>query len=383
MLKSKKLALLTGASALAMGLAMSQASAFNEVNWSWEKVVDENVTIDIDIDALLEPIGMVEVEKLQISFGHKNASAYLDYFENQQPQSFTTHELEFSGTASGPVELGVDGEAEGYVDIEWTPETGNDPNAETGFVGIIGQPEGTSITEGVNDPEGPDVVAGINGGENPLVVTGTASGDIELAVNGTAQFLVLDPIDAVTQLPSVEVSALALGNSESITSDVATYVHEGQFAFGDPNFESFPENGAWVEGDNTHTALAAESLSWVLGGLVGAADMTATATANTVYNAALDVSATSIANNHSIEIDAASADDAILIADLTQFAYANNVANATVNTHIVSNYANLGELENPITNVSAVAAGNISNISVSAFEVEVGDPAGGGGEAGD
>lgn len=369
MRKFNKSALLAGASALALGLTLNQAKAFDEVDWDWFKLVDENVVIDVDIDTILTPTGHVEVEKLQISLGDKNAVAFLDNFSNDLPLSGETVQT----TLTGDAELQVAGTAEGYVDIEWTPETGNDPNDETGFVGIAGQPEGTSITEGVDDPEGPDVVAGSNGGEDPFVVEGTATG--EISVSG--EVFVPDPFDATTQLPKVEVAALALGNSESIDSAVATYVNEGQFTFnvneGDPEALA-----GWDEGaDNDHNALAEDALSAALVGFIAPSNLTATATANNVEQAQLEVSATSIANNHAIDLQPGSDQDSVLIADLTQFAYANNNAFATVNTHTLSNWDNLGEIEGPVLDVSATAAGNISNISVGSCgscEVVIDDP---------
>lgn len=380
MLKMKKLALYGSVSALALGLAMSQASAFDSVDWNWDKTIDEDVDIDIFIGSVFDPSGLVQVEKLQISIGDKTADAYLDRFVNNQPESFTTHELEFIGTASGPVELVVEGTAEGFIDIEHS--TGN-PNADTGFVGIAGNPDGTSVTEGVGEQ-----VDGVNGSEVPLVVEGVASGDVELAVAGTAEFVVVDPIDARRHLPTVELSALALGNSESVTSNLATYLHEGQFVFNVATGEGAtdqgpegPEMDAWLEGENSHTALADTGLSLALAGLLTPAELSAEAGANVIVNAAIDVSATSIANNHNIELDAASADDAVLVADLVQFAYANNTALAYVNKQTLSNYSNLGRLDNPVTSISATAAGNISNITVGSVSVEV-DPGTGGGEGG-
>jgi len=173
-----------------------------------------------------------------------------------------------------------------------------------------------------------------------------------------------------------------------VTSNLATYLHEGQFVFNVATGEGAtdqgpegPEMDAWLEGENSHTALADTGLSLALAGLLTPAELSAEAGANVIVNAAIDVSATSIANNHNIELDAASADDAVLVADLVQFAYANNTALAYVNKQTLSNYSNLGRLDNPVTSISATAAGNISNITVGSVSVEV-DPGTGGGEGG-
>lgn len=436
MRKYTRSALLGSASALAMGLAMSQAQAFDTVDWDWNSVIDEYVNINVDVNVEVDPAGADQVEKLQISLGDKSATARLDSFENIPVQTYergltqttitqedgqfhggfafggkikdeeiayikdygyyedphyqpdtdyfsggghfggswsntievttdipdpvnalrdlpqvsvsalalgnsesitsdvatAVHEGQFTfgdptgegggvnGTIEVPVELAVNGQAEGYVDIEWTPETGMDPNAETGFVGIAGQPAGTSITEGANDPEGPDVVAGINGGEDPFVVTGTATGTVAVPVLGTSD---------------------------------------------------------WLSADNQHTALADTALSLALQGLITPASMSADASAGSIVNAQADVNATSIANNHSIELNAGTPDDAVLVADLVQFAYADNSASAYLGSQTVSNYINLGKLENALSNVSAVAAGNISNITVSGFKVDTPDVPGG------
>lgn len=432
MLRMKKAALYASASALVLGMAIaSPANAFDKIDWDWDNEIDQDVNVDVDIYVDVDPSGLVQVEKLQISLGNKSAESRLDSFVNIPHMSFddgithtTTIETEgefgggfvFSGIIKDEEIKDLDGDVDWHGDIDLDPRYQRDIDP---FFG--GGHFGGSYSE---------------------------TTDITVAMP--------DPVNALKHLPVVEVSAVALGNSESITSDVAVMVNEGQFTIGAPTGngggtngtvevpvelavegsaegyididasgnnpnqalnivgiagspagESVTEGGVegfngsenplevsgtatgtinvpvlgsgdWVDADNEHVALADTMLSLALEGLITPAQMTAASSAGLIVNAQADISATSIANNHAITLDAASEDDAIVVADLVQFAYADNAANAYLGSHVVSNYVNLGKLEDALTRVSSVAAGNISNIEVSSFAPDLGDDVGGG-----
>lgn len=430
-----KLGLYAGVSALALGLGLSQASAFDQVDWDWDLEIDQRIDIDLSYVGEFDPTGIVQVEKLQISLGNKTAVSTLYAFINDPHTSYE----------------------EGLTQTTVT-QTDGWFGGGFNFSGVI-KDEEIAYLNNYNSYYGsysvpvyaPDYDFFYGGGH----FGGAYSETVEVTVD------IADPIDALLHLPQVEVSALAIGNSESITSTVGVLIHEGQFTVGEPTGEGGGINGYvevpvelavagtaegyididasgnnpnqrvylvgiagqpdgvsnteggvaginggedplavtgtatgtvlvpvlgtsdWLNADNEHTALADTMLSLALQGLITPAQLSATSSAGLVVNAAADISAISIANNHAIDLDAATADDATVVADLVQFAYADNVATASLGFHKVSNYTNLGELENALSRVSSVAAGNISNITVNSCglcAVDVPDVPGGGGD---
>lgn len=66
------------ASVALLAIPPTGALAFDEVNWSWDKAVVEDVDIDITINDTFATSGMVQVEKLQMHFGDIEANAYIE-----------------------------------------------------------------------------------------------------------------------------------------------------------------------------------------------------------------------------------------------------------------------------------------------------------------
>ena len=124
-------------------MAATPAQAFDNVNWSWKKDVNENVDIDVYIDVDVESTGLVEVEKLQIFLGNVNASSSVYGVKNVQPD----------------------------IGGHWQ-----------------------------------QVYCYCYGG-----------------------YFVKDSFDATVELPEVVSTATAVGNNQSITSDVPVFLHDGQF----------------------------------------------------------------------------------------------------------------------------------------------------------
>jgi hypothetical protein len=86
-----------------------------------------------------------------------------------------------------------------------------------------------------------------------------------------------------------------------------------------------------------------------------------------IENATVDSAATAVANNKSITLDPHSVNnDSVLIADLTQFAYADVGAYSNVSDVTISNYYNLNPdvLGKPIVSSVATAVGNNLSVTV-------------------
>lgn len=344
-----------GSAAMAALIAMgpSAAFAFDEVNWKWDKTVTQTETINIFIDTDIDPTGLTEVEKLQIQIGDVNASSTVKNVNNVQP-------TDAGGTGTF---------SETFVFDTHTVEGG-------GTIDNI-QPAGPISQNGIN--------ANFDGGtvdENTDPVLGDPT-QLTFTVDGTVMVDPADSFDATTELPTVDSSATAVGNNQSINSEVATYLHDGQFLFdvgpGDPgNDDDFGGEdvvgaiGALVLGGqfggNSHTALAVGASVLAITGTIDKAEVSASSEVWDIINARVDSSATAVGNNASVNVneDGLPTDDSVLIADMTQFAAADIMATSNVGNVTVNNYNSLG-LVDPLVASSATAVGN--NVSINVGEI--------------
>ncbi|WP_119165131.1 hypothetical protein [Algihabitans albus] len=119
------------------------------------------------------------------------------------------------------------------------------------------------------------------------------------------------------------------------------------------------------EGVNTGLATTLTLMTAAALGGLEQAEISADSQVYNILNASVDSSAAAIGNNKSITVDAATPDDAALLADVNQFAYANITANSQVGGVTVDNYIKLGQIDRALVNSSATAIGNNLNVSVS------------------
>jgi hypothetical protein len=323
MTKRYKTGLLATLSAAALcGIAASPAVAFDRVNWTWDAEVQERVVKDIAIVSLLEPTGMVMVEDLQVLIGDVSATSEVSGIYNNQP--------------------GVDGGGNGPQTFDFQYNTSGEIILSDGVIG------GT-IYEDSPDPSDPSV-------------DGRGSITIDLGlVAGEA-------LDALTELPEVVSAATAVANNTSITSDTMIELHEGQFAFNvddERNGEGRPErfeSDAETENSNL-TAAGVLGVLAISGDLVSS-EISANSTVSDILNATVDSSATAVANNLSISMEPNTPSNAVLLADIVQFAYADVTATSSVSNVSLNNYTNLGSLDRPIISSVATAVGNNKSISV-------------------
>jgi len=334
MRKRSKSTLLAGVAAGVLGLTgmAGSALAFDTVNWDWEKVVLENVSIDGQVAFDLNLSGLTELEKLQLFIGDVNATSTVSSIYNNQPS------------------LGGDGTISFTVDWSGTADDSTDPS--TFGTGVLGAGDATlsgDIT-GSGELEGT-----LDEGSDAMQLTATFN-DIPVSIDPAGSY------DALTELPEVVSTATAVGNNQSIDSDVALMLHDTQVVFGgfDPNGRGFdvPQTG------NTGFSLALAVLEAGATGEISPANISATSTVNDILNATVDSSATAVANNTNINLDAVTPDDAFLMGDLTQVAYANVSAISDVSNVSLNNYTNLGALGKPIVSSVATAVGNNLAITV-------------------
>jgi len=237
----------------------TMAYAFDEVDWVWHKKVKERVDIDVDITTDIEPTGLTQVEKLQIQIGDVKAVSTVKGVKNDQPNDAggtgTFAETFTFDTDTNEI-LGADDEI-----------VGAGPQVQNGVTATF---DGGTVEE---------LGIGPNGTGDATSLTFSVEGEIEVDP--------ADSFDATTELPTVESAATAVGNNQSINSEVATYLHDGQFLFdvgpGDPaNEDDFGGEdivgalGALVLGsqfgDNSHTALAVGASVLAITGTIDKAD---------------------------------------------------------------------------------------------------------------
>lgn len=338
---TRKLALATAtaACALAVGFGASSAQAFDKVDWDWYLDVWTDIDVVIDVYSFFDPSGMVTVESFQVQKGDVTAYSHVYDIYNYQPVEYEEVEVTLTGTTSGS--LDVTGNATGFVDIDSTGAAGTSSNQQTinGLVGIAGTPAGT------NQSDVPGTVSGALGDEpDGLDVTGTTSGALDVTVSGTVYVPTGFYADALNELPEVISTATAVGNNASIESTVAVNAHGSQSLHGDWFFD--------------------------------AAEVSAVSDVYYILNATVDSTATAVGNNYSLTVDPATADDALVTADITQYSHANVSAQSYVSDVWLNGYYNLGvdeladdELDvlgRPIVSSVATAVGNNLSISVGA-----------------
>jgi len=204
--------------------------------------------------------------------------------------------------------------------------------------------------------------------------------------------------DARVDLPSVISAATAVGNNQSITSDVPVFLHDGQFVANTRGNGSYDDckicDMSGLTGDNIapstsftgpyqprpdsnlHTELAELFTIGAIVGVLTPAEISADSHVFAIHNATVDSSATAVANNISVTLRSDNPDNHVLIADITQFAYANVSAVSDVCAVDVNNFRNLSPdanntdptlsttLGRPLVSSVATAVGNNVSITV-------------------
>tara|TARA_R110002124_G_scaffold233406_1_gene398674 strand:+ start:27809 stop:28837 length:1029 start_codon:yes stop_codon:yes gene_type:complete len=334
MINCKK-AYLVSVSLFAIGMGVvSPAQAFDEVNWSWNKDVTFTENINIDVEDTFDISGLVEVEKIQVNVGDVTATSSVTGITNTPPSE---------GVNPGTV----------IIDETFFLEDSYDDSADPGIVNAdsdIGTPLGLDLQL---------VTGSIDEGADTITAEFNVTGELDVGE------FIYNEFDAV-DLPSVESIATAIGNNQSIESTVATALHDAQFNGGDfvgdnSNLDFFPNVGGT---GNTHTDFLEVAVVAAGLGLLEQGVVSADSTISDILNASAVSTATAIGNNVSVDLDANIDGDAYMVADLTQFNYADVMATSMASAIEVSSYNNLGVLDGPLVSSSATAIGNNASIKV-------------------
>jgi hypothetical protein len=333
---------------LAVGaLAASPAMAFDDVDWDWKKDVREKVDIDVYIDVDVESTGLVEVEKLQIFLGDVKAESYVHDIDNNPFYKESGHYKDY------------------YVPEDKKHRRGDDKDYVFN-IAICGY---QSVCFG--DVEFPDDKYGKHRKDDDW------------------DKIPVKPLDARVELPIVLSAATAVGNNQSITSDVPVFLHDGQYVADVNDHRYTPKyptelssvGGEWEkpspcvwsyggggkgcgyerEDGNAFVELAEDFLKDALYGKLKEADIEAYSKVWDIKNASVDSSATAVANNISVTL-ASDVDgieqckdgctshgdrlsNHIVIADITQFAYADVRAKSEVYDVSATGYDHMRQLK--------------------------------------
>ncbi len=353
-MKMTKALLLASASVMVLGFGATSAKAFDDVDWEWNKTVTSIENITINVDDTFDISGLVEVEKIQMNVGDVVATSVVTRIDNN---------------AAG--DTGGDNGGVVQIDETFTFVTTTDDSVDPSIV----------LPAGPNEGNGDGPLSGellgdtLDEGSDELTLTFRAFGEVEFE---PSEINVKDAVD----LPLVESIATAVANNQSIESTVAVNLHDAQFNMGGLGFNdggilrstndvvAVDEDDSDLLTGNSHTDIL---IAATLGGLLGVVqpgEVSATSEVRDILNAQIDSDATAVGNNLSVEVNASTPGDAFLIADLTQFNYADVSASSTVADINVNDYSNLGVLEGALVSSVATAVGNNVSITVNSPAVE-------------
>jgi hypothetical protein len=300
--------------------------AFDTVDWNWTVHKYQKEYIDVDVDIDIDATGLVQIEKLQIFLGDSKAYADVSHIYNDPDRAYVKVEYQKEVCYGS-----------GYSRYcKW----------ETDFK------------------------------YEPLALT-------------------------VAQLPEVKNAASAFGNLQVITSDVPIFLHDGQFVANageghdwwkddgiDPQTAIFGLGLALAGvGGNTHTDLAKVFTWGAVTGVLDKAEIKAEANVSYIENATVDNSAFAAANLIQATLESNNVggpttcsysnygktcstppSDHLFQADITQFAFADVTAKASVHGVKIDGY-NLDGLDRAIVNNVATAIGNAVIVTVGKPEV--------------
>lgn len=353
---NRKRMLLATATAAVMGLATqtNPAMAFDTVDWSWDKTVTENVVKNVNVDIDTSPSGMLELEKIQAHVGDVSATSTVSNVTNNPPGE---------GAAPGP----APGPEIFTIDLKAKYDDNQANNPITNVYLLNGDETGLELS----NPTGH-----VDNNKEKIYLTF----DLTVPADEPAPGPIPVGERLGVDLPAVASAATAVGNNQSIESSVSIELHDGQFLFG-----GFTEasNGGLEEllaitpdTGNTHTDIAAALMLAGGMGLIEPATVTADSTVTNILNASVDSDATAVGNNMSVDLAAFTPDDAFMIADVTQVAYADVSATSLADAITIEGYSDLGaagfgngEDQTPIVKSTATAVGNNLSIKVSSPEL--------------
>lgn len=354
----KKLLLASAAVAvIGSGIVSTPAMAFDEVNWTWDKFVTENVLMDVDFDIVTAPSGMVEIEKIQMQIGDVTATSTVSNITNNPPVDDTAE------PAPAPIPTNFE------IDLKAHYDDNEEDNPITSVELLNGDETGLSLSNATGH---------VDNNMEKIYMTYDLTVPVEQQPAPIPEGIAIGERMAF-DLPQVASAATAVGNNQDISSSVSVQLHDAQYLFGDATGDTSGELSGLFDSEetgNTHTNAASSLVAAVTAGDIAPALVTADSSVTAILNATVDSSATAVGNNMSVDLAAFTPDDAFMIADVTQFSYADVTATSLVDDVTIEGYSDMGAAglgpvpldidgtQTPIANSVATAVGNNFSVTV-------------------
>ncbi len=312
-----------------LAFAVSPAMAFDEINWTWNKTVEESVDIVVDITSEINPTGHVEIEDTQFFVGdvvaRTNVSGNFLSNDASEPADLT-------GTVVVPFEVPIEGSLGLTGSYDANAPVANITNADLNADNL----EGLNIDSAVVSPES-QISVQPSSFQFEIDIEGSVSGEQEVNLSELDVQFDAVTLDATTELANAAGAATAIANFKNIETETATFLDEFQV--------HEAANGA-AEG----AGVLAQSTA---GGLESPVAL------------AVDLDATAISNLLTVN-SAVDDPNNVFIADVLQDTNANMLAEAT-SVQDLSGFNSLGSYQGLTDSDGNSIAGRVANLTATAI----------------
>ncbi|MGH6621844.1 MAG: hypothetical protein ACREF6_20040, partial [Alphaproteobacteria bacterium] len=155
----------------AMGVS-TEAQAFDNVRWTWNQLIDEDIVKTVTINIAIDPIGMIDDEIMQIQIGDIHAESHVSGVYNWKP----LEQVEIKTGVSADHNLTVDGGYH-YKNGGFGKASGSESYSQSQTNSFASHLSGGLTTDGNNVPF---FIGGVGAGEANVAfppLTGGVSAD--------------------------------------------------------------------------------------------------------------------------------------------------------------------------------------------------------------
>lgn len=347
-------------SSSASASSSESSSSFSSME-TYDKAFDLLITGTLAYDKSKDVTATVDLDETLSASGTKSANSTLDADADFSGDFTATANANSSASASLDQSVDVEHHGEDIIDFDVAVAASKDLNVDATADGFFDGEATYEASETHDSSASLDITKAVDLSSNESKVLDVdVSGS--LSKSGTWSFEEASSNASSSSTSNSFETSFSTETTTTATNDSKTVVTDGDLFALDTAF------GLWGDllDDGVNTGLAT-TLSLMVAAAYGGleqAEISSDSFVDNITNASVDSSALGIGNNKSIEVDAATEGDAMLVADVNQFAYANVNANSAVNGVTVSNYVNLGQLDRALVRSTATAIGNNLSVTV-------------------
>ena len=160
--------------------------------------------------------------------------------------------------------------------------------------------------------------------------------------------------ETMPDLPDIAVNAVAIGNSGSVSTDVGVLAIDRQIVIGSVDGSiALPSK---FEEEGSKASMSDALMAMMSDGGIGKAEISAEVSAEDFVGSVSELSATSLANNHSISGSPAIETDGLVVVDLFQFSYTDTKAEVSMGPANITSKLDFSAV--------ATAVGNLANLTL-------------------